>query len=250
MNFLMYTPQQYTHKSGGVKTNYYLCHLINQTEHKCFVTKQGNPSWDNPILIDDKIDYTILPEIIPNTTKEMGNIVRWCLNFPGKLGGDTIYPDHEMIWYYHDSIYSTIKNKCDITNKLFIPSLDKSEYEIMYAKTIPACCYVGKGRLYPEKMNVELPIKNIPTITIHQPSEKQDVIAIMQSSKIMYSYDNYTIATTEALLCGCEVFVLNDQLQWESFTRSKVDIETEFMNLTQDLVTTNMFISKVINYFL
>lgn len=247
MNFLVHVPCPYTHLSAGVKVLYYLCHLINLSGYNCYITYQGNVNWINPIYNNEQIDFHIYPEIYKNTKKSDGNIIRWCLNVPGKLGGESFYPEHEMIWYYCDKIKNEVQQSTtqNLNNRqLFLPSLDKDLYSQKYIKSIPVSCYIGKGNQL--TTHLKIPYENIPTITSTYPFKKEETIALLQSSKLFYSYDDFSIINVEALICGCKVYIV-ENLKWKRFIYS--DIEKEYMNLKNDLKKVNYFIDNLRNEF-
>lgn len=246
MNFLINTPP-YTHVSAGPRVLHYMCHLINQTEHTCYVSTEGiNPIWKEYIWNNEKIDITIYPEIIDKVLDIGCKHVRWCLNVPGGLGGPPTYTDKEMIWYYCDALKSATQKATFhmVPQELCLPTVDKSIFDNVNVseRNLDGCYYIGKGY-----NNIPLP-SDITLLYINKiwPTPKEELVKLFKKSKRFYCYDGFTIMLKEALYCGCEVF-LSSKNGWIPYTDN--NYTTTFMDLETDLEKINEFIKQVKEYF-
>src|SRR5206468_9783222 len=97
---------EYTHRSGGIRALHRLCHLLNEAGYSARLLPNRldlpfatNPAWNTPLhsgSIGDGI--VIYPEVVSGNPLLARRVVRWALNFPGKLGGDASYAESEMVF--------------------------------------------------------------------------------------------------------------------------------------------------------
>src|SRR4051794_23881777 len=100
--FLIYAPP-FTHRSAGCRALYRLCHLLNRsgTTARMIAWEPAGSEWDAPFLLPDVRDSVVIyPELILGNPLWARKVVRWTLNYPGHLGGDTIYGTNEMVFVY------------------------------------------------------------------------------------------------------------------------------------------------------
>ena len=95
----------YTHRSSGIRALYRLCHHLNAYGYSCAMQVvervETPPSWnvryyDGPI----RDGIAIYPEIVSGNPLGASKVVRWVLNKPGLLAGDTVYAPDEMVFVY------------------------------------------------------------------------------------------------------------------------------------------------------
>lgn len=149
-------------------------------------------------------------ETVPGNPIKAINIVRYMLNFPGSLGGPTTFDENELLLAYSKSISKS--SNCD--RVLFIPAVkleelplpaeDKSDLNLVYAGKYRA--FIGKP---------EMPMNISYTEIFREGPKKQsreEVLNLLAKAKVLYAFENTTLAT-EAMLLGTPcIFVPNEFL--------------------------------------
>src|SRR3954469_3045856 len=102
--FLVWAPP-YTHRSSGVRALYRLCHHLNNGGYPSAIMSErvanDLPDWSTPFHFGPVGDSIVIyPEIVSGNPLQARKVVRWALNNPGLLGGDSSYPDEEMVFVY------------------------------------------------------------------------------------------------------------------------------------------------------
>ena len=212
-----------------------LCHSLNMIGQRAYITtfpqlvidvREGAytcPDLCTPIMTKEILSYfekqgrspiVVYLEAVRHNPLNATHIVRYALNYPGLLGGDTIFSSNEMVYAYSRRIAQTVGLGAD--RVLFMPVSDPS---IFYPPTGPtvrsgSCFYASKyrdfhkGELFPiTKDSVE--------ITRYQPDSltKKQIADLFRRSEIFYTYEDTALAI-EAALCGCPtVFIPNKFLE-------------------------------------
>jgi hypothetical protein len=142
----VYAPK-YVTWSAGIKALHYLCHTLNELGIKSWVAIHGpanvdeqliNPSLNTPVLDRSILDehralnaptIAIYPESVAGNPLNASVTVRWILNFPGLLGGETHYLDEIVIAYSAvlSRSYAALGN--DRVPVLFFPVIDLEEID-------------------------------------------------------------------------------------------------------------------------
>jgi len=112
----VYAPK-YVTWSAGIRALHYLCHSLNELGFRSWVAIHGpvrgkeasvNPDLDTPFLtraVADEHLHTntstiaIYPESVDGNPLNASVTVKWILNFPGLLGGETHYLDDFVVAY-------------------------------------------------------------------------------------------------------------------------------------------------------
>lgn len=244
MNISIWSPD-YAHSCGGVRVLHYIGFLSHRLGHKVTMECNGlNNEWGNYSKKNDKYDFRIIPEILPITKKSDGNIVRFVLFFPGRLGnGPKKYPEHEYVISY-DSNYT--ESIIEATNGKYVP-----EFYLPYSdmlgcdknreKTIPGLIWYGKA---PIISNPD--IANFSVINRFWPTPRSNLIHFLNCTKTLYSYDQHTSLNDEALLCGCDVLLWDG----DKFEKYENDYpEKNVMNIDRDMMNVNNFIVSIQKHF-
>jgi hypothetical protein len=212
--WIIYSPE-FSNVSNGVFVLYKLCHDLNALGFKSFVTNSTNipDSLHTPIisydealekLKDPKVSV-IYPETISGNPLMAKSVVRWVLNSPGLLGGETTYKENEAVFLYSEVYRDYVKNKIDGT--LYVPAIDES---IFYpppetsARTL-TCYYVGKSKYVTGHVDTNESFE----ITRKTPAKKE-LGKIFRVASMLYCFDNSTLLIFEALSCGCPVTIIPD----------------------------------------
>jgi len=235
----------YDFSSGGIRALHYLGFLAHKLGHAVDMNCEYlNPEWGKYSTNIDDHDFMIIPEIITETSPLMGNVVRWCLYFPGRLcGGPKKYPEHEYVVSYHHEYTESI---IEATNgkyvpEFFLPYSDMSGADKNKDKIIPGVIWYGK---HPIIENHKL--ANMSVITRQWPATRRMLINLLNATETLYSYDPYTSINEEALLCGCNV-LLWDGEKFEKYENDNPEINV--MNIDRDMMNVNGFINSIVKHF-
>jgi len=175
------------------------------------------PQWKTPLHEGDIGDSIVIyPEIVSGNPFGAKKVVRWALNNPGLLGGDSVYPDEEMVFVYDpqrlEIVSQAVSAPLGPERVLWTGLIDPS---VIYpdpavAKTID-CSFTHKGRAL--RARFPLPEGDIPAIEALTPT--MDALGeTLRRTRILYSYDHYSNILREAVLCGCEVRTIGDDGVW------------------------------------
>ena len=154
----------------------------------------------------------VYPETITGNPLAAQTVVRWVLNRPGLLGGDSIYADSELVFSYSEAFSPYITNR--MAGNLYMPTVDEG---LFYCKDTDqsvrnlVCFYIGKSQWKPGYVDRHEAFE----ITRENP-EKQELGKLFRASRVMYCFDNSSIIIYEALLCGCPVVIIPDGTQSRS----------------------------------
>lgn len=157
---------------------------------------------DHSIVIYSEVDYGN-----PIAAK---NVVRWFLHKPGFHTGTVKYGENELIFFFDDYCLEP-GYSVDPDNKLFVLSLN-SCYKTDGTEKRSGSCYMmrkGKGREILHDLSDSVQIDGLG---------HQETADIFRKSQYFYSYDELTLYSQYAALCGCISVVIPDKFatreQW------------------------------------
>ena len=218
LRFIIHAPN-YVSTSAGVHCVYRLCDDLNKLGVPSAICGSAKTSkelnaplifWrDAKRLLKYENRWVLYSETISGNPTNAKNVVRWVLNRPGLLGGEETYENSEKVFVYSDQYRNYVKNQ--IAGKLQSVNLDR---DIFYPPSDPhaarplKCFYVGKSKY---KSGV-LDRKEVLEITRNFP-KKNELGKILRASSILYTFDNSTALTYEAIACGCRVMIIPDGTQ-------------------------------------
>lgn len=199
MRYLVWSFDYY-HDSAGQKTMHRLCHELNQAGQTAYVTYPiRNPLWNTPYHPGPLHgDWTaIYPEIISGNPWKAPRVVRYVLNNPGKLGGDTVYDPAEIVYVFHE-----LFNDVGVPPEriMFLPTIELDIYRDRHEPRSRALYYVGKGQKTRDLDAVEL--------TNDMKRDRHELADLLNRASVLYTFDNVTAMIRIALLCGCPVVVI------------------------------------------
>lgn len=207
--------------SAGVGCLYRLCHELRALGFQAVMAVvadggQTAPGLDAPIIdlslarvLCDRGFTAIYPETVTGNPLAAASVIRWVLNRPGLLGGDAVYSDDEHVFYYSEVFRPYVQNR--IAGKLYLPTIDESIFyadENVSSRRGLECFYVGKSVWRDGVINGDKMFE----ITREFPAKAQ-LGKLFRAARVLYCFDNSTILTYEALLCGCPVVVIPDGTQ-------------------------------------
>lgn len=215
----------YIQQSAGIRALHYLCHSLNESGLEAYVTCEVTmPHLRTPVLTAAVLErhhasgrkpIVVYPEIISGDPLCAGGaVVRWLLNQPGHIGGDTSYPADNLIFAY-DMHYLP----ADMAGEpLHIPTCDLS---IFNNENNPdderrdlVCFYAHK---YLAHGGILSHIKEgMVSLCKDQKLTHAQLAGILRRTKLLYVYEP-TALIAEALLCGCPVSVIETDY-WKANT--------------------------------
>jgi len=221
----------YRDNSNGVRVLHKLVHDLNERGYEAYCTSTPNPLWNEPLITKEKIteDFIVVyPEIIAGNPVGIHKVVRWALNKPGFLGGEPFKDGLQFSWYkkYLDKPLLTVNT---IEPELFTKGTnDKFD-----------CFYRNKGWKKPRVPMVE-ELREI----IDCPS-RWAYADLLKNTRIVYTYDDDTQLIYEAMLCGCRVIVVPENIElkkedydkkYSKYNKNHKKQLDRFIKLTQKLV--------------
>lgn len=142
-------------------------------------------------------DIVIYPEVAPGNVLKAKRVIRYILNTPGKLGhGERTYAAGEILVAYNKDLAPYADGLV-----LQVPSIEPWFHDRDCHKTGNAF-YVGKGR------NLGLHPPDCVAITKTYPASRAEVAELLRATKVLYTYDGFTMLAAEAQRCGCEVVLI------------------------------------------
>lgn len=248
MMYITIQSPPYDSSSGGIRALHYLGYLCYLLGHKVDMTTDVlNGEWGFYSRKNHKTELRILPEIYQPSQKDGINTIRWVLYYPAMLcGGAKEYPQHEfVVAYHHDYLAATEKaarKKCPVFFLPYInmPSLNDTDV----IRVIEGAIWFGKGTIEVSKMPKFL--LNLPVITRQWPKPRFELIRFLKSIKNFYSFDKNTMMNDEALMCGCKVFIWDNEKFIEYHNNNP---EKNIMNISRDLVSVSQFLTGAVTFF-
>lgn len=206
----------YSRKSAGVRSLHLLCHWLNRSGYPAFLhilgprkPRQFHPDLVTPELnqliaddhfIEKRTPIVIYPETVRGNPLQANCVVRYLLNYPGLLGGDTTYDAKEMIFGYTEKLAQSVDHPSGI---LFMPLVDRSIFN-PGAGTVRrgSCFYAAKYRAAGHHV-FGLPADAVEIYRDGAHAQSPAEIAeLFRSCEKFYIFED-TALSLEAALCGC-----------------------------------------------
>lgn len=206
----------YRHTSSGIRCLHYLCHALNELGEEAYLVnvKITSSYLRTPVLTPDTVSrhhqsgrtpVALYPEVVAGNPLKAPVVARWLLNVPGHLGGDTVYDDGDLVYYYADWCLPEGMSG----TPLELPTVDtrffNNEDNPEDIRRSGACYYAHKylafgGKILPEHQSLTSLCHDIPR-------SPEELAAILRRSDVLYCYEPSAIIH-EALACGCPVLLV------------------------------------------
>lgn len=200
--------------NGGAMVLHKFAEALREKGQEVHLVQSNDPSYNYPDAPRLPDSIGVYPEITWGNPMNTKTVVRWVLNTPGKLRGPTEYPSTDLIFPF-----SELFNSMNLPNErvLFFPILDTDLFRDEGKERDKVAYYVGKGwrfSFYEETSQDSIEISRNHTLD-------QTVLKdLLNTCKVMYSYDNITAMTEIARLCGCPaVIVPNGEFTKEQYDK-------------------------------
>lgn len=201
MRFIHYT-FPYRDNSAGVRVIHRFCHVMRKCGYDAYITDQGNPEWDTPQwnrLLHDPQDIVIYPETVAGNPLGAWKVVRYILYYPRRRGLTYINPiDYALP--YHEYVVEDLKAVTTQRHFYTLP-LGCIEPGLFYPeeKSNLVAYYVGKGEVDPRFLMVGIKLDDL---------QRPALANVLRKTKRFFTYDEKTAVTAEAMLCGCECWLI------------------------------------------
>ena len=150
----------------------------------------------------------VYPDIVKGNPCQAKRVVRYLLAKPGDFGGETNFPETDIIWSLSGNIAANTRSP---ENVLCIPVTDTTIFTPGAVPRKGACFFSNKyDRIHGHQL---LPITNG---AVRLSGYAHEMAAIMQASEICYVYEN-SLASVEAPLCGCPAVLVKTDYFFESW---------------------------------
>jgi hypothetical protein len=218
----------YIRWSAGIKALHFLCHALNRSGERAYMVIRPfirslpatHPDLLTPLLSKETIvadasrlltPITVYPETVEGNPLNGPLVVRYVMNFPGLLGGQSRFPRDELCFGYSSVLASAVGVP---QNKLFIPA---SDIDVFHPEPrVPrqgTCFFAGKYKDF-HRASLSEVTKDSVEITRDQPDSQSpfQIADLFRRSELFYCYENSALAI-EAVLCECPVvFLPNEHL--------------------------------------
>lgn len=218
--YYIVTPN-YDRTSGGVKAMHLLCHWLNRTGERAYILAYGesgpavHPDWLTPLLTTSMaeahaaqglVPIIVYPEVVSGNPLNARCVVRYVLNYPGKLGGDKVYAPGELVFGYTHNYAAAVSATTPILHMpvqdstIFNPGKPRLRKGAAYYATKYKGVHGGQVFGLPDgAMEITKGLPDSPTP--HQIAE------ILRSVEAFYAFED-TSLSMEAILCGCPVVLM------------------------------------------
>lgn len=207
----------YRRNSAGIRVMHLLCHVLNRCGHDAWLYPTGgtNPLWHTPMLTPQIVQQhaqagrrpiTVYPEVVSGNPRHGGSVVRYLLNRPGLIGGDTEFPASDLVFAYTQHLLPAGESPEHV---LFMPPIDSS---IFHNRDNPHDGQRNGWLFYPGRHAEALQehqalAARCILITRDWPTSPQEMAALFRRSERVFCFESTSIAL-EAILCGCPAIVL------------------------------------------
>ena len=221
----------YVSSSAGIHGMYRWCDELNRCGFLSYIVGSDRtaPAMNAPLIgwsdaknLCKQGFIAIYLETVTGNPLHARNVVRWVANRPGLLGGEEVYDESELVFYHAEQYVPYIRNR--IAGKFYIPTIDESLFFCKdgdLSERNLECFYVGKSKWkdgFFDRSNVFEITRDMPP--------KKELGKLLRASRVLYNFDNSTILTYEAILCGCPVVIIPDGTQTrEDYERSELGMD-------------------------
>ena len=192
----------YDPKSAGVRGLYFLMESI---------AALGVRTTINAATDDDCVD--IIPDQQGENSFDAKRIVRFFGYYPAEWYGKAKLPASEMVLVYSAEFIGEVQALCPypLSAPFAFPLIEPGLF-FPEEKTIPALVYTPGYK----SRECQWRPAGMPAISRHSHS-REDAVAMLRRTKDFYSTDDFTAMLIEALMCGCNVFIVRDVNQFEPY---------------------------------
>ena len=214
----------YRDSSSGIRALYRLAHWLNALGQEAYVFAEPWEAppreWDAPpckVLPPVGPDViAVYPEIVPGNPLGAKTVVRWVLNHPGLLGGDTTYAENEHVFYALQKsgpdVYRASAQAAAGGREVFPLGAYIHEPHLFYPsqqKREGTCYFVYKGAEAFAKSGGMFPTAEWHLLSPDKPVSRADLGFLFRRIEALYSWDAHSGITREAAICGVKTYIVD-----------------------------------------
>jgi hypothetical protein len=229
INYIIYAPP-YNENRGGPVVLHKLCHLLNQLGERSYIyprkknrsfisrlkrifnsrfrgqTFTVNPDFNTPVAKQRHLKNSIIiyPEVTAGNPLGAKNVIRWFLHKPGYHTGKIEFGENELYFFYDKASDDSSINK-NPDNQLFVVHLHPAYRNLGYERD-GSCYLVRKGSdrsvIHNKKDSIQI-----------DGLSHYEIAEIFNKKEIFYSYDEVTMYSQFAALCGCVSVVIPESFK-------------------------------------
>lgn len=220
MRFVIYS-QEYGDTSAGVRALNRLCHWLNVLGHDASLSNcyRVHPEWECKRWDGTMTPETIViyPEVVHGNPYGAERCVRWALYHPGLLGhkrqpfGPIKYGPNDRCYYYSEIFEESTKAVAfdGEAERLYVSYFEPHVLYPWDGERTQDGFWVGRG--------VDTIAKNpsvIPCASMYEfwPvfRTRTDLAKMLRRTRRFYCFDPLSSFPAEAMLCGCEAYIIED----------------------------------------
>ena len=191
-------------RSAGVRALYLLSDMLEREGMNapvlCHSPSLGHHCIQSFTEVMQREDIVIYPEIVAGNPLRFHRVARYVLYYPGMLGGERVFDDHEYIVVWDRGYRKD-------TPELVLPLLDRKLFYDAGLPRIHDCVYEHKNSGVKRKVDIPGAVR----ITMKYPEKRSELAALLQTTRVLYSYDHNSLLNDEAACCGAEVKLVTDE---------------------------------------
>lgn len=191
-------------RSAGVRALYMLSDMLERKGFSapvlCHTPSPGHHCMTDFTVRMQREDIAVYPETVKGNPLRFHRVARYVLYYPGRLGGDEVFDEreHVVVW---DRTY--LGNVPELTFSL----LDRRLFYDAGLPRIRDCIYEHKSCGVKRRVDVAGAVR----ITMKYPAMRSDLAALLQTTRVLYSYDHNSLLNDEAAACGAAVKLVTDE---------------------------------------
>ena len=190
-------------RSAGVRALYLLSDMLEREGLNapvlCHSPSPGHHCIQSFTETMQREDIVVYPETVTGNPLRFHRVARYVLYYPGMLGGERTFDGHEHIVVW-DRIY--LKGAPELT----LPLLDRKLFYDAGLSRTHDCVYEHKNSGVKRRVDIPGAVR----ITMEYPAERSELAALLQTTRVLYSYDHNSLLNDEAVCCGAEVKLVTD----------------------------------------
>lgn len=237
---IIYTPS-YDENSGGRVVMHYLCHLANSIGYEAYLVKSSNitlfdfnyplrsiyriirgalslltpiktnVNFNTPVLkkipknLDDYI--VVYYELVIGNPLNAKNVIRYMLHFPGYHTGFAFFGfnEYHILWEQTNNVMDfphCKRQEFPMKVTYMLDNIYNKIDAINYDERSSDCYMIRKG--------IGKPFIHPDNAIKLDGFKHEDIASIFKKSRYFYCYDEYTMYTRFAAMCGCIPIVVPD----------------------------------------
>ncbi|MRD73051.1 hypothetical protein GH865_07300 [Rhodocyclus tenuis] len=209
----------FTPRSAGIRCLHLLCHALNELGEEAYLfhAKTTSPKLRTPLLDAETLrrhftlglyPVAVYPEVYAGNPLQLPAVARWLLNRPGHLGGDSVFPESDLLFAYDGWCIPPGMN----LPYLSMPSTDTTVFNNdnnpADSQRRGACYYANKALAFGAKIRPEH--RQLTSLCHDIPRSPAEIADILRRSEVLYCYEQSAIIH-EARACGCPVLLVSSE---------------------------------------